>query len=330
MRATVRSFRSRHLVVEGKSRADHCKEGWQRSTPATPAVARPRPWSSELLCCHGAQKGSNISEPFQAQPAVERSMHAEIKQQLGRRQVGMLSEQDLQSAHEPPPGRRWRAEMDPEKTPIRSMTMPRDAGTKNRFDAPCTNAAALGQPCGWLESHVAFAARMSEAVNTSFSATSKSMSPASRRLGSSKAVIANGMFENAVLDLPVTKQAIQQQEMSKTPQTGFFVCCCAGAESSGWLVWHIAGRKTFQVAGEGGTTMMVNDFQQIRPTDWLPGERLIRSASTFSCGQRRQASTSSNSGERLYRPIHACLSMLESHASGKSCSGFLKKVIDRS
>ena len=50
---------------------------------------------------------------------------------------------------------------------------------------------------------------------------------------------------------------------------------CAGAESGGWLVWHIAGRETFQVAGEERHhLMMVNDLQQIRPTDWLPGQRL--------------------------------------------------------
>ena len=74
--------------------------------------------------------------------------------------------------------------------------------------------------------------------------------------------------------------------------------------------------------------MMVDDLQQIRPTDWLPGKRpdpiavnvFLRPAET---GQHQFKFRGVGCTARL----HACLSMLESHASGKSCSGFLEEVI---
>src|ERR1700689_4239428 len=120
--------------------------------------------------------------------------------------------------------------------------------------------------------------------------------------------------------------------MSNPPQTGLSVFGRAGAESGGWLVRHVTGRKTFQVAGEERHhLMMVDDFQQIRPTDWLPGKRLDPIAAhvflwATEAGQHRFTFRRVGCTARL----HACLSMLESHASGKSCSGFLKKVIGRS
>ena len=126
---------------------------------------------------------------------------------------------------------------------------------------------------------------------------------------------------------PLPKQAIQQQEMSDPPQTGLPVRGRAGAEGGGWLVWHVAGCKTFQVAGEERHNLMVVDnFQQKRPADWLPGKRLDPIAVSVFL---RPAETGQHQfkfrGVGCTARLHACLSMLQSYARGKSWARIPKR-----
>ena len=58
--------------------------------------------------------------------------------------------------------------------------------------------------------------------------------------------------------------------MPRCAQAGVRIGYAAGAQSSGLLVWHVAGGEGFKVAGEERDhLMMVDDFEQMRPTDGL-------------------------------------------------------------
>ena len=232
----------------------------------------------QLLRGHGVQQGADIGQPFQPQPTVECSVHAEIEQQAlrGQRRNTLRTQVDPVLTHllQTSVGRQERVS---EKPP---MEIDDHAGRgvfigKIFLVREVRPQPPWGQPRLRLETHVALRFENLPGFEDVLLRDQQIdvTGIAQRRILKGGDGQRNAL-ENPKIDLLLAEEPMQSDQMRGTVQAKVGIGHAAGTQCCGLLVRHVPGREGVKVAREERDhLMMVDDLEQMRPTDWLLRKR---------------------------------------------------------